>query len=72
MSFEKDMADIKAKYAKYLETTIGKPINKEEMAQALAGILEEYVEVPSFEAVSAELLKDGKYPAIRYTIRRNK
>ena len=71
MSLEKDKADIKAKYDKYLETITGKPVNKEEMTKALSGILQEYVEVPSFEAVSADVLKDGKYPAIRYTIRRS-
>ena len=72
MSLEKDKVDIKEKYDKYLQSTIGKPINKEEMAAVLAEILKEYAEIPSFEAVSAELLREGKYPAIRYTIRRKR
>jgi len=71
MSLEKDKADIKEKYDKCLETITGKPVSKEEMTKALSGILEEYVEVPKFEAVEVEVLKDGKYPAIRYTIRRS-
>ncbi len=71
MSFEKNMEDIRYKFDKYLDTKIGKPIDNEEMTDVLADILEEYTEVPNFEIASVELLKEDKYPAIRYTIRRS-
>ena len=70
MSAEKVKNKIKNEVDEYLKSKSDTAVSKEEMVEGISDILQEYVEVPKFEAVSAELLRDGKYPAIRYTIRR--
>jgi|GEM_PF-3669407 len=70
MSVEKVKNKIKNEVDEYLKSKSDTAVSKEEMVKGISDILQEYVEVPKFEAVSAELLRDGKYPAIRYTIMR--
>lgn len=69
MSAEKIKDRIKNEVDEYFKQRADKTMSREEMVEGISDILQKYVEVPSFEAVSAEVLKDGKYPAIRYTIR---
>ena len=49
MSLEEDRAERKKKYDKFLEKIIGKPISKEEMNEALSGVLQEYSDGKNFE-----------------------